>query len=171
MTLQSLLSDPAAVGTWMLVPNRSAVRFASKTLWGLVPVKGKFTDVTGAGTVNADGTMAGRLTIKAASISTGIGMRDRHLREEDFFDAANFPDITVEVTGPQTATLSIRGTTLPLPVRFTATRPDADTLQISAHAEIDRTKWGVSGNMAGMMPSTATLTADAIFAKSAPEPG
>ncbi len=165
MTLQSLLSDPAAVGTWMLVPNRSAVRFASKTLWGLVPVKGKFTDVTGAGTLNADGTVAGKLTIKAASISTGIGMRDKHLREEDFFDAEHYPDITVDVTGPQTATLSIRGTTLPLPLRLTAAHTDPNTLQITAHAEIDRTKWGVSGNMAGMMPNTAVLSADAVFVR------
>lgn len=165
MTLQSLLTDPTAVGTWKLVPNQSTVRFTSKTLWGLVPVKGKFTDVTGSGTVNADGTVSGRLTIKAASVSTGIAMRDNHLKQADFFDAAKFPDITVDVTGPLTATLSIRGTTLPLPVRFTVKHPDANTLQITAHAEIDRTKWGVSGNMAGMMPNTAVLTADTVFVR------
>lgn len=165
MTLQSLLADPGLVGTWTLVGNESSVRFASKTLWGLVPVKGRFTDVTGSGTVNADGTLSGRLEIKAASIVTGIGMRDNHLKQEDFFDAANFPVIAVDVTGPQTATLSIRGTTLPLPLQFTVTHPDPNTLQITARAEIDRTKWGVSGNMAGMMPNTAVLTADAVFVR------
>lgn len=165
MTLQSLLADPGTVGTWTLVPNQSSVRFASKTLWGLVPVKGKFTDVSGSGTVNADGTGSGRLTIKTASISTGIGMRDRHLRDEDFFDAEHFPEITVDVTGPQTATLTIRGTTLPLPLQFTVKHPEADTLLITAHAQIDRTKWGVSGNIAGMMPNIAVLTADTVFVR------
>ena len=166
MTLQTLLADPSAVGNWKLVGDQSSIRFGSKTLWGLVPVKGRFTEVTGSGKVNADGTVSGRLDIKAASLTTGIGMRDKHLRSEDFFDTDNFPDITVEVTGPQTATLSIRGTTLPLPVRFTVTRPDANTLQIAAHAEIDRTKWGVSGNMAGMMPSTTTLVGETVFTRS-----
>ena len=165
MPLQSLLADPGAVGAWTLVPDRSSVRFASKTLWGLIPVNGRFTDVTGEGRIEADGTISGRLTIKAASVSTGIGMRDRHLRDEDFFDAEHFPDIIVEVTGPQTATLSIRGTTLPLPLRFTLQRPDTNTLQITARAEIDRTKWGVSGNIAGMMPSTTTLVGETVFTR------
>lgn len=165
MTLQSLLADPSAVGTWTLVPNQSAVRFASKTLWGLVPVKGKFTDVTGNGTVNADGTISGRLTIKASSISTGIGIRDHHLTQEDFFDAEHYPEIAVEVTGPQTATLSIRGTTLPLPVQFTLKHPDVNTLMITARAEIDRSRWGVNGNTVGMIPDSVVLTADTVFVR------
>ena len=165
MTLQSLLADPGVVGTWTLVPNQSEVRFASKTLWGLVPVKGKFTDLTGEGRINADGTISGRLTIKTASISTGIGMRDRHLRDEDFFDAEHYPEITVDVSGPQLATLSIRGTTLPLPLQFSVKHPDAGTLQITAHTEIDRTRWGVSGNTVGMIPDTVILTADTTFVR------
>jgi hypothetical protein len=39
------------------------------------------------------------------------------------------------------------------------------SVQIAARGEIDRTRWGVSGNMAGMMPTTTTLVAEAVFAR------
>lgn len=166
MTLQSLLADPEAVGAWTLDPNRSSVRFTNKTLWGLIPVNGRFTDFTGKARIEAGGRLTGRLEIKAASVRTGIGMRDKHLRDADFFDAENYPDITVQVTGPDDVTLTIRGNTLPLPLRTEVFRLDDGTIRISGQAEIDRTTWGVSGNMAGMMPTTATVSADAIFTKS-----
>ena len=40
MSLQNLLTDPALTGTWTLDPQRSSIRFTSKTLWGLIPVNG-----------------------------------------------------------------------------------------------------------------------------------
>ncbi len=36
------------------------------------------------------------LTVEAASIDTGIAMRDNHLRSEDFFDVKQFPTLTFE---------------------------------------------------------------------------
>ena len=168
MTVQTVLEDPAAIGTWKLVPERSSVTFTNKTLWGLIPVNGRFTDVSGEGTVAAGGVVSGRLTIRAASLRTGIGKRDEHLRSADFFDAENFPEITVEVTGAGPggeleATLSIRGTTLALPLNATVTLLDQHSVQVTARAQVDRTRWGVSGNMMGMMPTTTTLAADTVF--------
>ena len=171
MTLAKLLIEPTAVGSWNLIPDRSSVRFISKTLWGLVPVKGRFTEVTGSGTVSAEGTVSGRLDIRASSISTGIGKRDHHLRAEEFFDTDKFPAITVAVTGPDTVTLSIKGTTLEVPLAAEVHPIDDNTVRITARAEIDRTKWGVSGNMVGMMPNTAVLMADTVFTKSPAVPG
>ena len=175
MTVHSMLADPSSSGTWTLAPDRSSVRFTNKTMWGLLKVNGRFTDVSGSGQIGDDGRVSGRLTIRAASIQTGIGKRDEHLRSADFFDADNSPEIAIEVdgatpTGDQTvdlkATLSVRGTTLPLPLQATVTRQDNDTIHLVARATIDRTKWGVSGNMAGMMPPTTELVADTTFVKS-----
>ena len=170
MTIPSVLTDPASTGTWTLVPDRSSIRFSNKTMWGLVPVNGRFTEITGAGSIANGGAVSGRLQIRAASVKTGMGKRDEHLRSADFFDAENFPEITVEVSGlgadgALNATLKVRDTTLPLPLTATVTPLGDGTVQVSARTQIDRTTWGVSGNMFGMMPTTTTLIADAVFTK------
>jgi polyisoprenoid-binding protein YceI len=172
MTVQTPLNDPAMAGSWTLEPERSSVRFVSKTLWGLIPVNGRFTEVTGGASVTPDGHLSGRLVIKAESVRTGIGMRDRHLRGADFFDTADHPDIVVDVAGvapdgQPAETLSIRGITLPVPLQATVERrgqgSGAETVGVTARAEIDRTRWGVSGNMLGMMPPGTVLLAEAVF--------
>lgn len=60
----------------------------------------------------------------------------------------------------------MRGTTRPLPMQATVTLLGNDTLHVVGRATIDRTEWGVSGNMAGMMPTTTALVADTTFLKS-----
>jgi len=170
MTLQSVLTDPASTGTWTLIPDRSSIKFGSKTLWGLVPVNGRFTDVTGEGSVTAGGAVSGRIQIRAASVKTGIGKRDEHLCSPDFFDSAKFPLITVEANalgadGALDATLRVRDAALPLPLTATVTPLGDGTVQVNASTKIDRTRWGVSGNTMGMIPAVTTLTVDAIFAK------
>jgi polyisoprenoid-binding protein YceI len=170
MSVQSVLSDPAMAGTWTLAPDQSSVRFISKTLWGLVPVNGRFTDVTGDARITGDGGVSGRLVIRADSVRTGIGMRDRHLRAGDFFDAANHPDIVVDVSGTApdgglAASLTVRGTTLPVPLQVELDRSGEDSVRISTRGELDRTRWGVSGNMLGMMPPGTTLLAEAVFVR------
>jgi polyisoprenoid-binding protein YceI len=59
------------------------------------------------------------VTIEAASIDTGIDMRDKHLRSADFLDVARFPTIKfesqrVEMTGKKatvTGQLTVHGVT------------------------------------------------------------
>lgn len=171
MPLRTLLNDPAMTGAWTLNPQRSSFRFVSKTLWGLIPVNGRFTDVSGEARIGPDGQVSGRLVIRADSVRTGIGMRDRHLRAADFFDATHYPDIVVEVSGitPDgrlTATLSIRGTTRPVPLEVSVERRGGnESIGVTARAQIDRTDWGVSGNMLGMMPPGTELLAEAVFVR------
>lgn len=167
----SLLSDPALAGTWTLEPERSSVRFVSKTLWGLVPVNGRFTDLAGEARITPQGQVTGRLLIRADSVRTGIGMRDRHLRASDFFDVTDYPKIVVDITGAGadlTASLTIRGTTLPVALQTTAER-QGESLRITARGEVDRTRWGVSGNMLGMMPPRTALLAEAVFVRDTQE--
>ncbi|MBB3753873.1 polyisoprenoid-binding protein YceI [Mycolicibacterium sp. BK634] len=169
--LQALLDE---AGNWQLVSDRSSVRFKNKTFWGLATVTGEFTEVRGAGQIAANGTVSGGLIIGAASLKTGIGKRDDHLRSADFFDVEEHPTIRVEVTGVEPAgtntatvhaTLTVRGTTQPLPMTATVDRLADGTVQLTAHTTVDRTTFGVSGNMAGMMPVNTTLLADVVFAK------
>lgn len=174
MTVRSLLSDPAVVGNWTMAADRSSIRFSNKTLWGLLTVKGRFPDIAGEGQIGTDGSVSGRLTIGAASVQTGIGKRDEHLRAPEFFNTELYPDIVVEVGGANPvgehtldiqASMRIRGTTLPLPLQATVTRLANDTVHVVARTTIDRTRWGVSGNMLGMMPTTTALVADTTFIK------
>ena len=172
-TLHAMLADPATAGVWNLVPARSSVRFKNKTLWGLVPVNGEFTDVSGDGQITAKGAVFGRVDVRAASVRTGIGKRDEHLRSPDFFDVERYPEISIVVTdvtatGERTADLraelTVRGTTQPLPLSATVDN-DGDTVRITAQTTVDRSAFGVSGNVVGMVPSTTTLIADLLFAK------
>ena len=68
-------------------------------MWGLAPVNGVFSEVSGNGTVSADGEVSGTVRVAAASIDTRNAGRDAHLRSADFFDSGNHPDITFPVDG------------------------------------------------------------------------
>lgn len=64
-------------------------------------VKGVFKQFEG--TFEYDGVHVATMKlggkIQAASIDTGIAGRDEHLRKEDFFDVAKYPEITFQSTG------------------------------------------------------------------------
>src|ERR1700744_3097858 len=145
--VDTLLNDPDTAGVWSLDPDRSPVGFKIRNFWGLVNVKGRFTDVSGDGQVTERGAIFGRLDIRVASLRTGIGKRDEHLGPADFFAAARYPDIRVVVPAvdPTTgnaadlrATFSIKGITadVPLPVQVSTLADGA--LKVSTSTEIDR---------------------------------
>ena len=168
-TVTELLNTP---GLWTLDPNRSSFEFANKTMWGLANVKGRFHTVSGEAHVDADGKVSGRIDIKAASLDTGIKRRDNHLRSADFFDAENYPDVSVTVNGVDpagadelnvAAELSIRGHTIALPIRTRTEVLDDGAVRLSTTTTVEREQLGVSGNMAGMLGKTTTVSADAVF--------
>lgn len=174
-TLETLLRDPATAGVWTLDPGRTKVGFTAKSFWGLAPVKGTFTEVSGDGQLTAQGAVFGNLDITAASLQTGISRRDTHLRSPDFFDVERYPEIKVVVTRLQPgqgktadlqATLTIRGITKPLPLGATISSLDDGTVRISARTDIHRSQWDVAGNLIGMIPDAVTLSADTVFVKS-----
>src|SRR5271165_2743808 len=93
----SLVRDQAAMGTWFLDRSASRVGFRAKTFWGLVTVRGRFTDVDGQVEVHSNGTLSARLIIDAASVDTKQKKRDEHLRSGEFFDAAQHPRMEIAV--------------------------------------------------------------------------
>jgi polyisoprenoid-binding protein YceI len=73
--LQALLKEGALAGEWALDPRTSGIRLKTKIM-ALVPVNGVFREVSGTGTVSADGEVSGILTVAAASIDTKNTRRD-----------------------------------------------------------------------------------------------
>lgn len=173
MTTPSELIASADPGTtWILDPKRSTLIFRNKTFWGALTVKGAFGDVEGEGEVTAARTFAGSLRIRAASLSTGIGKRDEHLRSADFFDVEKHPVITVEVNGATPTgtdqfqldtTLTVKGREHRLDLPAKAAVLDDGAVRISTKTNINRQELGVDGNMLGMIPETTSLEAEAVF--------
>ncbi|HUO37555.1 MAG TPA: YceI family protein [Mycobacterium sp.] len=174
-TIEELLSSPQAVGEWALVAEKSSFQFSNTTFWGAMTVKGRFTDFSGEGRIGPDGKVSGQIVIKAASLRTGIGLRDNHLRSADFFDVEHYPDIVVRVVGAQPAKsdrmevdaqLSIRGNTAALPLEVRVSRLDDGAVRLTGTTTVDRERFAVSGNMVGMVGKTTTVSADAVFRRS-----
>jgi polyisoprenoid-binding protein YceI len=172
--IETLLNDPDTAGAWNLDSDRSTVGFTIKNFWGLIRVKGRFTDVSADGHITGKGAIFGRLDIQVASLRTGIGKRDEHLRSADFFDAEHYPVISVEVTGIEPgagdaadlhATVSIKGVTAPVPLPVQVSTFDDGAVRVTAKSEIDRAHFGVEANPLGMIAKTATIVADAYFVR------
>lgn len=173
-TLETLLTDPDMAGAWTIDPDRSAVTFKIRNMWGLVNVKGRFTEFSGEGQLDGSGAVSGRLDIRAASVNTGIGRRDKHLRSADFFDVERFPDISVVVTAVRPtrgraaelqASFTIKGVTAALPVPATITEFDDGSVQIAAETKVERSQFDLGWNRLGMMGETVTAAARAVFVR------
>ena len=169
---QELLSNPASVGVWNVDPGRSSIGFKSRSFYGLVPVKGHFSEFSGDGQITETQTVFGRVDIKTASLDTNLGRRDEHLHSADFFDVAKFPDISIVVTSVEgiegdivdlRAQLTVKSTTAPLPLRTKVTMLDDGAVRLSAQATIDRKDFGVDGNLAGMVVDKAMISGDVVF--------
>ena len=93
-TADSVLAGPS---TWTLDPARSSVALRSKTMWGLVTVRGWFGELAGNAEILPGGAARGRLEIGAASLDTKNAKRDRHLASADFFNAAEHPSIVADL--------------------------------------------------------------------------
>jgi polyisoprenoid-binding protein YceI len=169
---QELLSNPASIGVWTVDAQRSAIGFKAKSMWGLAPVNGHFAEFSGDGQITDTQTVFGRIDVKVASLDTKIRKRDDHLRSADYFEAAKFPDISLVVTSAESidgdivdlrAQLTVKGTTVQLPLPTKVTMLDDGAVRVTAQATIDRKEFGVDGNMMGMIPDKATISGDVVF--------
>ena len=173
-TLETLLHDPDMAGVWNLAQDRSAITFKIRNMWGLLNVKGRFTDFSGDGQLTGKEAVFGRVDIRAASLDTGIGRRDKHLRSADFFDVDRFAEISIVVTAVQPTkgkaadlrtTFTIKGVTAELPLPVTISEFDDGSIRITGETKLDRDRFDLGWNRLGMMSSSATVAADAIFVR------
>src|SRR5215510_16030326 len=83
----------SATTVWTIDPQYATVEFSAKMLF--FTVKGRLTDFGGQITLDENDIYRSSVeaTIKAASVKTGVKMRDEHLRSKDFLDAAEHPEI------------------------------------------------------------------------------
>jgi polyisoprenoid-binding protein YceI len=80
---------------WSLDPSHSEIGFKVKHLM-VTNVRGVFNEYTGSIYTTGDDFPDAQidLLINVASITTGDGTRDTHLKSPDFFDAENFREIS-----------------------------------------------------------------------------
>jgi len=167
------LQAEALAGEWVLDPGRSSIGLKSKTMAGLARVNGVFREVSGNGTICADGGVSGTLTVAAASIDTNNTKRDTHLRSADFFDSGNHPDITftAEAIRPSgqgvavTGALTVRGHAKPLCFDATASVQGSGEISLDAEVIINRADFGLTWNLMGLISMNNTLTVHATFTR------
>lgn len=160
-------------GTWSLDPARTTVTFRTKAMW-MLPVKGTIRALEGGGTVGPDGSIEGRLVLDVTSLSTGMGMRDKHLMSADFFDAAANPTIEFDLTGVRPAeggrlvldgTLLVHGERRPVSVDADVA-VHGDSVTVTGRvADLDRREWNLRWAKMGAGVHN-TVEVSAVFARS-----
>jgi polyisoprenoid-binding protein YceI len=155
------IQSPPAGTTWEIDPAHSSVVAVAKHMM-VAKTRGHFGSFGGAIHVGEAPEQSWvEATIDAATIDTGVEMRDNHLRSPDFLDVQNFPTIDfrstgLEVTGDDSfklhGELTIRGITQPvvLDVEYLGMVGDSKGSRVgfSATGEIDREAFGMTWNMA-----------------------
>jgi polyisoprenoid-binding protein YceI len=144
-------------------PAHTRLGFAVKHMM-VTTVRGHFDEYDGEATIEGDDHTTAVITgtIKAASVNTGVGQRDDHLRSDDFFGADAYPEIkfvstSIEPLGDERfrvrGDLTIRDVTKPIELEAELTGPITDPygnerVGVSAHGKIKRLEWGLKYNPA-----------------------
>jgi len=170
MTTTATEWTTVAPSRWSLDSDGSSVGFTVKTMWGLIPVRGRFDRFGGSFEVGPNGTTI-ELTIDAASIDTGNAKRDEHLRSSDFFDVddhakVRFRSTRVHAVGDGTlhvmGNLEVAGIVEPL--EFAATvQPAGKGLAVAATTTVDQRRFGMSSGLLGTIRRPATLHVEALL--------
>jgi polyisoprenoid-binding protein YceI len=180
---------PLLADTYAIDKNHSEANFKIRHL--MSRVTGKFDDF--AGTITTDGKDAAaskvEFSIKTASVDTGNGDRDKHLKTADFFDAEKYPEITFKSTSIKagskknvydvTGDLTMRGVTkrVTLPVEFLGFAKDPwgnDRAGFSLSTTLNRKDYGINWNKAldnggYLLSDDVDITVDIEAAKSKAE--
>lgn len=151
---------------WNFDPAHSNASFSTKHMM-VTTVRGTFDEVSGTleydpANPSADATV--EATIVVNSISTGNNDRDNHLRSADFFNVAEFPEMTFKSTGLKlnadnqsgvlTGDLTISGVTKPvdIDVTFEGHMPNSlfgdERVAFSGSTKINREDYGLTWNQA-----------------------
>lgn len=170
--MSTIAVSAVPTGTYNVDPSHSNVGFEVKHM-GIATVRGNFK--TFAGTVEAasDGlTLQG--TVEVASVNTGDENRDGHLQSPEFFDAAQFPQITFKSNGAHadadgkltlTGDITIKGTTKPIELTGTLAEGGQDPwgnerVGFEVEGKIDRREFDLKWNQT--LPNGNLLVANDV---------
>ena len=184
--MSALATPQIATTTWNIDPVHSVAEFKVKHMM-ISNVKGQFTGVKGALTLDAENLLNSKVeaTIDSASINTGDAQRDAHLKSADFFDVEKFPTLSFKSKGisrsgqgklvvngdlsihgvTREVTLAVDGPTAPAKDPWGNTR-----LGLSATTKINRKDFGLTWNAALetggiLVGDEVTITLEVQFVK------
>ena len=146
-TLLVLVSSPLSAETYKIETADSKIAFTVRQL--LTTVRGEFHKFSGTIDIDREHPERSAVTarIQVGSIDTKIAKRDQHLRSEEFFNAAKFPEITfrsrtVKRTGADsgdiTGDLTMHGVSRPITLHVKLASP------ITGESLPARTRWQVT---------------------------
>ena len=135
------------------------MRFAV-SFFGLFTVEGSFSGLTGTISHHTSDLRASSCTcgVGMASVNSGIGLRDRHLRSPDYLDVDRFPNATFESSAVEWqqdgflvhGRLTVRGSQRAIVVHMKypdplATTAEDDPVDLQGHFSVNRRHFGVLG--------------------------
>jgi len=148
---------------WVIDPDHSVAAFVIRHLM-VANVRGQFNKLSGIVFFDPSDIVNSSVeaTIDVAGIYTGIQKRDDHLRSADFFDAANYPQITfrsdkAKITGSNrfsiAGDLTIHGITKTVTLDVEYSEPEKSpygerSIGFAATTRINREDFGLMWNQA-----------------------
>jgi polyisoprenoid-binding protein YceI len=153
------VSSPLAAGAWTIDKVHSHVGFAVKHMV-VSTFRGHFDDYDGSLTADASGALRLQGRVAVDSLTVRDENLAAHLKSPDFFDSANYPEISfsssdirvgeqgeLEVTGE----LTLRGNTRPVSARGSISGPHVDIagndkVGVELEARVDRREFGLEWN-------------------------
>jgi polyisoprenoid-binding protein YceI len=164
MTAAELAIPPA--GRYKIDPARSSIRFDTRHMFGLGPVRGTFGIQGGSVEVTdpvSDSTAS--VDIDATSFTTGNNGRDTTVRSPKFLDTGNHPAIQFRADGVRqtgdgwqlTGTLTVRNESRPVALDVSQVAGADGTLSARATCRIDRYEFGIEA-MRGMAARYLTMS-------------
>lgn len=173
IALALLLPLNVLAHTYNLDLAHTTIQFKVKNL-GMFNVTGVFEKFNG--TVDIDETNMSKskvdVSIDTASINTGINMRDKDLRSDNFFDVVKFPAMTFVSTKVETGSdnlkvignLTIKGVTKQVVLKVEGPKKLQDDIRwgVSATVKVNRQDFGVSSGNTIADEVFITITAELV---------